>query len=281
MIRLIAIVVWFSVLGAASITPTIKCLAQGTAFPIFDALLYKNKPDLTRFGIRPMPVAYASDLWNPGDTRDGVPSAERVQNFVRRAGQADLIVVDIEHWPLSGDKETVEESIHKYIETLERFKKTAPSSKIGLYSTVPQRAYWPAVLGWGSTRFRQWQRDNDAVKSIAEHADILFVSLYTFYPSQIAWQRYAAANLREARRIAPGKPIYCFLWPQYHDSTRRAYEFVPVEHWKVQLNTCRRLADGIVIWGGVGEGGRMNGWLSWNDNAPWWKVTIEFAASAH
>ena len=144
---------------------------------------------------------------------------------------------------------------------------------------VPQRAYWQAIQPENSPAHRRWQRENDAVRSIAEYVDIIFPSLYTFYSKEDDWVRYAVANLREARRIAPGKPVYCFLWPQFHDSTRRAYELLPAEYWKRQLGTCQGLADGIVIWGGVGEAGRMNGWLSWDDNAPWWKATVEFVAS--
>ena len=221
----------------------------------------------------------ASDLWTNSETRDEVPRWERVREIIQEETPGNLLVIDIEHWPLRGDKAVVRESTRKYIETLERFRAAAPSWKIGLYSMVPQRAYWQAVAPENSLRYRRWQRDNDAVQPIAEQADIIFPSLYTFYPYQSDWVRYAAANLREARRIAPGKPIYCFLWPQYHDSTWRAYEFLPVGYWKEELRTCRRLADGIVIWGGVGDGGRMNGWLPWDGDAQWWQATVDFVAT--
>src|SRR5262249_4133499 len=106
-----------------------------------------------------------------------------------------------------------------------------------------------------------------------------FPSLYTYYPDQAGWVAYAKANLSEARRLAPGKPVYCFLWPQYHDSSTLAYQFLPVDYWKLQLQTCRQYADGIVILGCVGKDGKMNGWLTWDDNAPWWQATIQFVAS--
>jgi hypothetical protein len=265
-------------LVASAVFPA-NCMAQASGFPVFEALLYANMPDLRRSGVKPLRIAYQSDMWDAGDKREGVPSTAHIRKFVQEEAPGSQLVIDIEHWPLTGPAATVQESVGKYIETLRRFREAAPSWKLGFYSMVPHRDYWRAILLPNAPRYRQWQRENDAIRRIAEHVDILFPSLYTFYTDQRGWVRYAEANLREARRIAPGKPVYCFLWPQYHDSTRRAYQFMPVGYWKLQLQTCRRLADGIVIWGGVGKDGRMTGWLPWDDRAPWWKATVEFVSS--
>jgi hypothetical protein len=276
--KLLRLLVWLTAFLPSGLLP-IACKAEPKPFPFLEALLYENLPDLSRFGIERIPIAYASSLWDRGDDRTGVPSALHVQRFVREHAASKRIVIDIEHWPLTGSSKAVEASIGKYLEVLRRFKEAAPTASLGFYSMVPHRDYNRAVLPQFFPAYWRWQRENNTLKQMADQVDILYPSLYTFYPDRKGWIRYAEANLREARRIAPGKPVYCFLWPQYHDSTRYAYRFIPTDYWRLQLQTCRRSADGIVIWGGVGKDGRMNGWLPWDPEAPWWKATVEFVAA--
>ena len=254
-------------------------IALADTFPVFEALLYRNKPDLAKLGVAPVNIAYGSDLWGEAESRQEIPRQDRIDKIVREGASGGRLIIDIEHWPLRGDRVIVTESIQKYVATLQRFRAAAPSWKIGFYGMVPQRSYWQALAPENSNRYRRWQRENDTAREIADHADILFPSLYTFYADQRGWVLYATANLREARRIAPQKPIYCFLWPQFHDSTRLAYEFIPVEYWREELQTCRRLADGIVLWGGVGENRQMNRYLEWDNDAPWWRATMQFIQS--
>jgi len=254
-------------------------IALADTFPVFEALLYRNKPDLAKLGVAPVNIAYGSDLWGEAESRQEIPRQDRIDKIVREGASGGRLIIDIEHWPLRGDRVIVTESIQKYVATLQRFRAAAPSWKIGFYGTVPQRSYWQALAPENSNRYRRWQRENDTAREIADHADILFPSLYTFYAYKRGWVLYATANLREARRIAPQKPIYCFLWPQFHDSTRLAYEFIPVEYWREELQTCRRLADGLVLWGGVGENRQMNRYLEWDNDAPWWRATMQFIQS--
>jgi len=201
---------------------------------------------------------------------DNVPAAAVVQNIASSASQVnDIAVVDIEQWPVTGDAATIAQSLGKYQQTLQMFQQDAPSLQFGYYATAPIRDYWNAIAGPGSPKYVAWQQENDAVAPIAQQADAIFPSLYTFYTDQVGWQKYAIANISEARRIAPGKPVYVFLWPQYDAGTGAGGgEYLPDAYWKMELETAKQYADGVVIWGGWTE--------TWDDNASWWLETQQF-----
>ena len=61
-----------------------------------------------------------------------------------------------------------------------------------------------------------------------------------------------------------------FLWPRYEENkpTDVTGQYMPADFWRLQLETCRQYADGIVIWGGWQE--------QWDENAPWWVETKKF-----
>jgi hypothetical protein len=97
------------------------------------------------------------------------------------------------------------------------------------------------------------QQDNNRAASLARGVDMVFPSLYTFYPDQAGWLSFAAAQVCEARRLSSG-PVYVFLWPEYHPGSSSGGEAISPDYWRFQLETARRLADGIVIWGGLRSG---------------------------
>jgi Hyaluronidase len=245
--------------------------APQAKFMVFDALLYKSKPNLAQFGLTPISVEYPGVLW-PKTSPDmqNVPDATVVQKLAAGASQsAGMAVVDIEQWAVTGDPVTIAQSVSKYQQTMQMFKQDAPSVQFGYYATAPIRDYWSVMAGPQSAAYKGWQKQNDAVAPIAEQADALFPSLYTFYADPAGWQKYAIANIAEARRIAPGKPVYVFLWPQYDASTgAQGGDYLPDDYWKMELETAKQYADGIVIWGGWTE--------TWDNNASWWLETQQF-----
>ena len=253
------------------VPPTAPPVAAQAKFLVFDAMLYTSKPDLSQYGLTPISVEYPDVLW-PGTSANmqNVPDATVVQKLAASASQStNMEVVDIEQWAVTGDSATVAQSVAKYQQTLQMFQKDAPSLQVGFYATAPIRDYWDVMAGPQSAGYLAWQQQNDAVAPIAQQADALFPSLYTFYTDQVGWQKYAIANIAEARRIAPGKPVYVFLWPQYDASTgAQGGDYLPDAYWKMELETAKQYADGVVIWGGWTE--------TWDNNASWWAVTQQF-----
>jgi hypothetical protein len=179
-------------------------------------------------------------------------------------------VIDIEEWPLVGDPATVAESVKKYQTVIGWFKTSAPDSRVGLYGVLPIPDYWKAVQGKGSAGYAAWQKQNDSLASIAPSVDVLFPSLYTFYEDRNGWQKYAIAQIQEARKSAAGKPVFVFLWPQYHVSNKKlANTFLPGDYWRMELETARKYADGLVIW-------CCSNKQTWDEKAPWWLETKGF-----
>lgn len=234
-------------------------------FAIFDALVYRNKPSLQEYGLKPIKVIYTGELWGSGEDKSK-PNFERIVRSANAAKGHTLVCLDIEHWPVSGDRVTVRESVDKYKAVANAFKKVNFLSEVGFYGVLPIRDYWRAIRSEGESGRSGWIEENAALVPIVESIDVVFPSLYTFYPSIELWEKFAVANLKEAKKY--GKPVYAFLWPMYHDSTVLKGQYIPRDFWRVQLETCLKYADGIVLWGGVKE--------KWEPSADWWVETKDF-----
>jgi hypothetical protein len=233
--------------------------AEPKPFVVFDATLYKDKPDLRPFRVRPLAILYA---------QEGLPPESLVRVLADGwKNSSDPVVIDIERWPLKGDAPTVQATVRQFRSVLAWFKDTAPAVRVGLYGTVPLPDYWRAVRPPGTADYRAWQEENDRLGAIVSDVDALFPSLYTFYPDRRGWVTYAVAQMREAKRLARGKPVYAFLWPQYHESNALlSHRPLDPDYWTLQLKTVYEHADG------VGERGPE----PWKETAPWWQATKRF-----
>jgi len=245
--------------------------APRRTFPVYEAMLFSGAPNFAGYGVRHLRIVDSHELWKPGGDTKAVPDVEQINKIVATpSGAENLLAIDIEEWGFDA------ESVRKYIRTLDRIRSAAPNWRLGLYGVLPDRDYWRAIKPTNDPEYRNWQSGNDRAALIAAHVDVLFPSLYTFYPDQDGWVRYATANLREARRLGRGKPVYCFLWMQYHESSDFAHQLLKADYWRRELETCRQFADGVVIWGGFTLNGGKFQQLPWDENAPWWRATLEF-----
>ena len=85
--------------------------------------------------------------------------------------------------------------------------------------------------------------------------DAFFPSLYTFNDSRSQWSERLQHDLWVAREIAPGMPVYPYIWPQYHQGTPRALEYLAARYWLFQLRAIRAYATGAVIRSSNGSNG--------------------------
>ena len=231
-------------------------------------------------GLEPLDLAYEGSFFNEGRIRTnaGYSVQDVSRNKVIEAAKAAplLSCPDIERWAHKDTWRVPEENVQRYLEFCELYRDNLPSSdhQFGLYSILPVRNYFHAV---GEKDFAEWQGWNDEVTRIADHADVLFPSIYTFSSvfegsadAITDWQDYAIANINEAKRIAPGKPVYPFLWPWYHPSAR-----TPIDgfFWTIQMETCEEHADGFVIWDDLSSA--RTGWAEVQQMS-WWKATEDF-----
>lgn len=267
--RLVNIVLLALAASAWSQTTT----KPGSAFPVYDAVFFKHKPDLKQYGLKPIALINGSYMWEGNNVPHNMslPDPTRVLALAQVSHElTDLAVIDIEHWPVTGDPGQVAQSVNNYRTVVQWFKDES-HMKVGLYGTVPDRDYWRAIEGPSSPKYRQWQAENDRLAPIADGVDVFFPSLYTFYEDRAGWQKYAITQIKEARRYAGGKPVYVFLWPQYHVSNKDLIgQFLPADYWRMELETARKYADGAVLWCCAPST------PEWNPNAPWWKETLSF-----
>jgi hypothetical protein len=244
--------------------------AQRSCFKVYDATLFKSRPDLKTVGLERASVFDITQAIDASQVKGDIPNETSIKTWLsRRPSVSKLVVLDVEHLPLTGDPLVVEKSVEKFRDLLARTRRVLPDRTIGYYAVPPIRDYWRATDSTTSRRFKTWQAENDKWQTLADDVDAIFPSLYTFYDDESGWVRYAKANLIEARRLAPNKPIYPLIWPQYHESNNRlAGTLIPGTFWRVQLDTIARYADGVVIWGGYQ--------LKWNEQASWWQATRQF-----
>lgn len=251
-------------------------------FQIFDATAYRSKPDLGEYGIEAVHMVYGiHQLWDSRKEPEWlakIPSQFAVQRAIKRlqttGSETPLIILDVEHWPNVGSDIEVSASVDKYVTLAGRVKANAGDGLVGFYGIPPLRDYWRAIKDSSTSEYRQWQAENDRFLSVAAAVDVIAPSLYTFYDDVDGWKRYAVANLSEARRLAQGKPVYPFIWPQYHNSNRKLDgQYLSADYWLLQLQTLETHADGVVIWAG-GPG-------PWQEDAEWWKATLAFIESSH
>jgi hypothetical protein len=257
-------------------------------FSILSGMNSRMSEVLARHGIPRIAMVYTSRLWphtKSNQQRKDLPQRETVEAIARELSPnlRPLVVFDIEHWPLdirktafkdsddllSGDLGQIKESRDKQIQILQWAKAANPALQYGYYSCVPIRDYFTPVRR-DPGQIKDWQAANDVLLSLADAADALFPSLYTFYEDQEGWQQYARGVIGEARRLAKGKPVYVFLWPRYHGSNKAlGNRLVAGDFWGIQLETVySEGVRGIVIWGASRE--------QWDPEAQWWQETQAF-----
>jgi hypothetical protein len=250
---------------------------ESKPFIVFDGTLYTDKPDLSPYGIQPITIGYSAKFGSEWFKQaDRLPNIDAVKALARDAQQrGQMIVLDIEHWPLKGSPDLIRNSLGKYLAVLEWIRNAAPGLSVGYYGAPPIRDYWRAIKDPSNQEHKTWMEENDQIRSLASAVDVYAPSLYTFYADQEGWRKYALAQIKEARRYGNGKPVYVFLWPQYHDSNRiLGGHYLSADYWQFELEFAKRHADGIVIWGGWNL--KSNRPDKWDENAAWWTVTKEF-----
>lgn len=247
-------------LESAANDPTVK------PFDVRNAMRFVNMPDTSSLGLRSVPIVYSGAIW-----RKNASKIEPDVNFITKNAlptlqhsNPDLVIIDIEHWHLSDlSAPEIDRNIDRYVTVIDTFRRYLPDAKLGLYGMIPIRNYWAPVKN-DKSALSQWRIANQRLQRLAAAVDVIFPSLYTFYDDPLGWKTYAIANISEARQY--DKPVYAFLWPQFHRSRRP----IAADFWRLQLQTVYEEADGLVIWSPA------KGRPRWDPDAPWWLQTVDF-----
>lgn len=263
--------------------------SQARPFVVFDGTLFKWKPNLVRHGMTPI-YCTGTEFWAgqyPRWIKD-YPDEHACRALARKVARLQqILVIDIEHWSISTRstrEELLEVNLRRLGQVVDWIKDERPEVKLGFFGLLPDSDYW-ILCNYGTAlkrsdsspwwrghrprfeqEYRLWQASNDYAAVLARKVDYVFPSLYTFYGDREGWQLVAELTIQEARKY--GKPVIPFLWMDFHEGGDQKGKAVPADYWRLELETVRRLADGVVIWGGDGK--------NWAPLAPWWHVTQQF-----
>jgi hypothetical protein len=224
-------------------------------FHVYDNMFYRGKPDMTKDGLVVANILYENKIWPGGRHVGELPERNDFIKLVRQnIGNPGPLVIDIESLPFSGNEMAAMTHL-SVLKTLSDWAhQAAPGKAIGFYGTHTLTKVDPSYLPFA--------------RELAQHVDAFFPPTYVFDDDRAAWQKRAEEEVEEAHRLGPGKPVYFYLWPQYHDHTPKQFQYVDADYWKFQLETMRKLSDGAVLW--------SPSKFSWDNQTGWWTVTQEF-----
>lgn len=241
-----------------------------SSFQVVDVLLFKGKPDLGALGM--LDGAGAGDFWRKGVSRDSLDEGEFRTQMRAWRDYDGVLFLDIESWPTCyAAPDVVDRSVVKFSRAMDIVREVAPNVKFGIYSQFPAFGYWP-IVGGDTTRLATWKACNRRLTELAKKVDYIFPALYTYYEDEQGWDKYALATMTAAKQY--GKPVYPFLWNEYHDSNPYLIgQNIPGRVWRHQLELVKQYADGVVLWNGFRR--------TWDENAPWWQETRAFLQALH
>jgi hypothetical protein len=227
-------------------------------FPVYDNMFYRGKPKTTPYGLVPSNILYENKIWpNPRDVGE-LPKRDAFLDLVRKAiANPGPLVLDIEEVSLRTPSEVARHNAMTLATLADWAHEVAPGKIIGYYGTntltdIPQSNF-------------------AAAQGLARHVDAFFPPLYTFDDDRPRWEKRAKVSLAQCRDLDPRKPVYFYLWPQYHQGTPKALRYVDADYWKFQLEMAREYGDGIVLWSRSSD--------QWDPRSGWWDATQQFLMS--
>ena len=215
-------------------------------------------------------------LWEKGKSRDEVPRVETIRKFADRFDGRSLVYVDIEEWDVARKPDAViGEALAKYRAAMANVREAlGPQHCFGYYGVIPVVDFRRAVHA-GTPAHEQWRHENDEMSPLVADVDFIAPSLYTLTEDRAEWQEFAKSQLREARRVARGRPVVPFIWPRYHQGVKgRSGEYLEPDFLREQLQLAAACADGVIFW-------EHGGGEPWRDSLPWVAPFREFAAAPH
>ena len=226
-----------------------------TPFIVYDNMFYRGKPNTTAAGLVASNILYENNIWPNKQDYGRLPNrgvfAALVRSHMRNPGP---LVIDIENMPLKGPADVVRHNAETLATLADWAHEAAPGKFIGFYGT--------------NTLSKVPLENLSCARELARHVDAFFPPVYTFDDDRNAYERRAHDSFEEARSLDPKKPIYFYLWPQYHDGTPKQFQFIDVSYWEFQLETALRFSNGIVLW--------SPSRYDWTDSTGWWAATREF-----
>lgn len=242
----------------ATVLIAVPSFADHAPFALYDNMYYRGKPNTAPDGFVVSNILYEGLIWPHKVNYGALPDRREYEKLVRsHVANPGPLVIDIEELPLHGTPDVARQHLETLSTLADWAHAAAPGKIIGYYGSNTLTRVAPA--------------DIEYAKELAKHVDAFFPPAYTFDDDRAKWQQRMQDAVAEAHALDPAKPVYLYLWPQYHDNTPKQFQFVDASFWTFQLETASHLSNGIVIW--------SPGKFDWNDSTGWWTATERFARS--
>jgi len=162
-----------------------------------------------------------------------LPNKEKFIDVVSRSVRyPGPIALDFEAIYLRGSEETAKNHFELMKQLIKWAHQIEPHKKIGFYGFL-------STLDPHYTSY---------AKKLAPLIDVYFPSMYTFNDNRDEWVDRLNHYILLAKTLGPMKPMYPYIWPQYHDKSSHAGEYIGAKFWAFQLDQMRRKTSGAVIW---------------------------------
>lgn len=246
--------------------------AASAQFTLFSWIRYKNTPEDLMPYLHPIGLSF-QNLTRPDNQLD----TGRLQAFtVSKYGVRNIVTLDIETWSYA--KDSLDETIHRYINAVDIFRSLNNHSLVGFYAAPPYQRYsWKNLEN--PQAYARWQAVNDRLKEFADKVDVFFPSAYCRDTSTANWEKYIKANVAEIRtKYSKTKPVYFYIDPQYIvkgtvDGVVN-HQFIDKSRWRKLLELVYKYANGAVIW--TSNKDINDKTIEWNPDMEWWRVTKQF-----
>ncbi|HVT80528.1 MAG TPA: hypothetical protein VHM90_07720 [Phycisphaerae bacterium] len=250
-------------------------------FRIFDTTLYRNKPAAVGMS-REMQIIYPNFMARDFEGKlrglyPGTKDPDLKLLLDQAAGQgATHILFDVES--AYGTDPSVEASMQRLVKTARAYK---PQLQYGC-------CYLPATYPAGSAHqgtVAQVQASNNSLASTIQLMDFLVPEAYLHddpgkgRQGHAAWLKYLNLGIAEAKRLAPGKPVFPLLEVCIADygwaGPMTAKGPLPPDLLADQVRAALIASGGnVIIWGATrtGENGQF---ADWDPNESWYTTLLK------
>lgn len=251
-----------------------KTKSATNTFKIFNQIRYNKTPDLSGYGF--IPISVPPQLLMIDTVAPYATLFPEVVKYAKANVSADYICLDIEKWSYAASQ--ISTTRKKLIAVLDTTRVYNTHSLLGYYNVPNKPAYqWSSIAPAGSSAYTNWQALNDSLSQLYRDVDFIAPSFYAYDNDTASWRLFVQANVSEIKRKLNGitRPVYGFIWPQYHNSTTSFnLQFIDTVRWKFQLETLYRLTDGVIIW--TSNKDSAGNTLYFSTSMPWWIATLNF-----
>lgn len=236
---------------------------QKKDFKVFNALLFKDTPDLTEYGFSKINMIYEDGVittnskYKRGDFEWRYIDRRKVLRESNRSKLDSNIptVLDVEYWGSRLNRaSTKRRAEDTFVQLLNEYRENDRESLV-------------SVFHYGVFS-----------EPILKASNVVYPCFYTHSEDRKEWLNMVKYHLNRLKKMnTENVPVYVFIWPQYNPVPGRhnlGYKFVDSDFWRFQLETLYKLCDGVVIWSHYRD--ENNRQIYFDENMPWFKETLKF-----